>query len=704
MLHAPTSENKTGTESSRTQQAEPEMELERQVHPFGLGWSARQSSVGSGESATTRFGQRRVQLGKMQQAYGNQAVLRMMGRSPNVTASPLSQTGVLQRKCACSNSAGLSGTCAECQEKGEESMLAGIQTKLTVSKPGDEYEQEADRIADQVMGMPEPRIQRICPECEEELQRQPMEEEEEEETLQTKPLAEQITPLVQRQAELMEEEDEEMLQTKTASGQPQTVSSSLKNRITALQGGGQPLPQSERAFFEPRFGADFSQVRIHADSRAAEMAQSVNARAFTYGHHIVFGSHQYIPGGQNGERLLAHELVHVMQQQGSLPRIQRTPEIEWERRNREGGVTSLSHLHLILWNFGVNSSELKDAHQRALTQFAGRPWHLHASSEVEIQGHTSESGSERLNAQLSEDRAMCVFDYLVDHGVDENRLWTIGYGEDIPWRTDGTPAAMARNRRVELIRNEPSPSPLIPPPTPPTPHLICGPDITRSLQRVLTDLRSSFRSGQIQMRGEPLEGLEPITDRDRRRACQTIRGLGSGSIIDGAIAWDITDLYLNNTGWLYEEPYLDENNNYICGIPTRGGTPGTESIENSPCGNSVRVGNGCYLAGTVNYALFGEMIGLCQEHFGQRLGLHPILRTHIGLTEMRRLVSIWKRFDRDDPVPPTLWAEAGYLRSIPPSHPVAQNRAHCTGECSEPCERNFSWVWIPIFPFDLDAL
>ncbi len=216
---------------------------------------------------------------------------------------------MIQRKsgsCACG------GGCPRCQEQ------TLLQTKLKISEPGDRYEQEADRIAEQVMQMPEPSVQRqVEPEAEEELQRQPLEEEEEEEeeTLQTKPLAEQITPLVQRQAEPMEEEEEEeTLQTKTTSGQPLTVSSSLQNRITALQGGGQSLPQSERNFFEPRFGTDFSQVRIHAGSQAAETASAINARAFTLGRDVVFGAGQYQPSTFEGRRLFAHELTHVMQQ------------------------------------------------------------------------------------------------------------------------------------------------------------------------------------------------------------------------------------------------------------------------------------------------------------------------------------------------------------------------------------------------------
>ncbi|MEP0916980.1 DUF4157 domain-containing protein [Leptolyngbya sp. DQ-M1] len=193
---------------------------------------------------------------------------------------------------------------------------------MTIGQPNDPYEQEADRVADQVMRMPEPKIQPLCPECKDELQRQPIEEEEkEEETLQTKPLAESITPLIQRQTEATEEEkqmeEEETLQTKTASGEPPTVSSSLQNRITALHGRGQPLPQSERNFFESRFGADFSQVRIHTDNQASEAARAVNARAFTLGQDVVFGAGEYQPRSAEGRRLLAHELTHVVQQRGT---------------------------------------------------------------------------------------------------------------------------------------------------------------------------------------------------------------------------------------------------------------------------------------------------------------------------------------------------------------------------------------------------
>ena len=122
-----------------------------------------------------------------------------------------------------------------------------LQAKLRIGQPGDIYEQEADRVAEAVMRMPEPEMQR---------QVEP-EEEEEEEILQTKPLVDQITPLVQRQVE-EEEEEEEMLQAKSGEDATSEVSNGLELQINAIKGGGRPLGESERAYFEPRFGVDFS--------------------------------------------------------------------------------------------------------------------------------------------------------------------------------------------------------------------------------------------------------------------------------------------------------------------------------------------------------------------------------------------------------------------------------------------------------------
>ena len=91
--------------------------------------------------------------------------------------------------------------------------------------------------------------------------------------------------------------------------------------------------KSERAFFEPRFGQDFSHVHIHSNLKAAEMARALNARAFTVGCDIVFGTREYAPGTHEGRRLVAHELTHVVQQaEGADGIIQRTATVRHRRR------------------------------------------------------------------------------------------------------------------------------------------------------------------------------------------------------------------------------------------------------------------------------------------------------------------------------------------------------------------------------------
>ena len=159
-----------------------------------------------------------------------------------------------------------------------------IQAKLTIGQPNDIYEQEADRVADQVMRMPETKLPKVCPsdggfpKCAVEPGK------ERGKTVQAKVNAE-----------------------KTSEPTPE-----FQSRINTLN--GRPLPESEQTFFEPKFGMEFSKIRIHTDSNAAQMAASIQAKAFTVGNDIGFGQGEYLPGTDSGRRLLAHELTHTVQQ------------------------------------------------------------------------------------------------------------------------------------------------------------------------------------------------------------------------------------------------------------------------------------------------------------------------------------------------------------------------------------------------------
>jgi len=181
------------------------------------------------------------------------------------------------------------------QTIGNQVVSNWIQTKLKIGQPNDKYEKEADRIAEKIMTMPSSTCASY-----------------EEERLQPK-LIDEISPIIQRQ-ETEEEEEKEIIQPKRITDEGEKEIPEIETYISRTRGLGNSLPPGIRAFMEERFGVDFSNVRIHADSEAARMARALNAEAFTYGRDIYFGEGRYRPETTEGKKLLAHELTHVVQQ------------------------------------------------------------------------------------------------------------------------------------------------------------------------------------------------------------------------------------------------------------------------------------------------------------------------------------------------------------------------------------------------------
>jgi hypothetical protein len=217
---------------------------------------------------------------------------------------------------------------AETQEELIQSKL--VQPKLVVGQPGDKYEQEADSMAAQVMSMSAPPANSGL------VQRQG-EQEEKEPVVQKSPLADSITPLVQRQsaetevqrkcAKCEQEEQEEQVQTKSllqraAENGSNETSSNIESQLSSSKGGGNPLPDEVRSFMEPRFGADFSSVRVHSDAAAVQMNKALGAQAFAHGNDIFYGAGK--SPGKN--ELTAHELTHTIQQGGGVQAKLETPD------------------------------------------------------------------------------------------------------------------------------------------------------------------------------------------------------------------------------------------------------------------------------------------------------------------------------------------------------------------------------------------
>ena len=174
-----------------------------------------------------------------------------------------------------------------------------LQTKLQVNTPGDTYEQEADGVAEQVMRMPKPQLQRTGADSD---RRNP-----------------QAPPVC--------------LRTQSVEGNCSREVAALHIVHEVIHSAGRALDPSTRKFMEPRFGYDFSGVRIHTDARAAELAGAIQARAFAIGQEIVFGAGEFAPETSHGRQLMAHELTHVVQQergaaQSSPGTIRRQPKTE----------------------------------------------------------------------------------------------------------------------------------------------------------------------------------------------------------------------------------------------------------------------------------------------------------------------------------------------------------------------------------------
>jgi hypothetical protein len=199
------------------------------------------------------------------------------------------------------------------QEGKEDLPWRWLQPKLVVGQPGDKYEQEADLMAQRVMSMTQPAnpqtIQRSS-EGEDEVQRSP--------------LAESITPLIQRSATEEQEIQTQLWLQKADLGSKFQATAGLESRLAGERGGGRPLDEEVKGFMEPRFGNDFSSVRIHTGSNAVQMNQELQAQAFTHGSDVYFNEGKYNPGSNEGKQLLAHELTHVVQQTGAKT-LQRKP-------------------------------------------------------------------------------------------------------------------------------------------------------------------------------------------------------------------------------------------------------------------------------------------------------------------------------------------------------------------------------------------
>ena len=353
------------------------------------------------------------------------------------SAPAASAPGLVLRRCACG------GGCPACRTRASG-------TALPVNTPGDAYEREADRMADAVMSAaPVPRTEESstatlrrcacggsCPSCRKK-----------------------------------KEEGEDLRRDEAGAGGAPGFAPPIVHDVLASP--GRPLEARTRGWMEERFGADFGGVRVHDGGRAAESARAVDAHAYAVGSHLVFGAGRYAPGTAAGDRLLAHELTHVLQQRrahpaAAVPMLQRqqapaeeepsckdaprrlgdiTPEMPCDRPTIDltgmSGSPQLHHFH-----FCLDSDVLLGTSANAIRAFVlGQA----ATTTFVVHGFASTDGAEDYNQRLSCHRAQRVFRELRNAGVRAEQVREVsGVGETTAF-SFGDPTLSDANRVVVVF-------------------------------------------------------------------------------------------------------------------------------------------------------------------------------------------------------------------------------------------------------------
>jgi outer membrane protein OmpA-like peptidoglycan-associated protein len=456
----------------------------------------------------------------------------------------------------------------------------------------------------------------------------------------------------------------------------------------ALASPARPLDAETRAFMEPRFGHDFSHVRIHADERANASASAVDAYAYTVGEDIVVEDSRFDSRTAEGYQLLDHELAHVVEQSGQPPRLQRWAHCTPARLSleecppRESGEVARARTSpmvffgrlndpgsgargVLISNFDIGSDRIKPSlpstiyWQQFLDQVVAN------GSQLNILGFTDCEGAQAGNERIREARANAVYDILPP-AVKSLVLSRAGAPIQDCITENSNAAERTLNRSVALVwagssvvtfeedeRVEAE-----------VPKFVCGPDVTAEVSAAVAGIDTAFAGWSSGQKEDACDALDSVTT--------------------GACAWDIVQLH--NNAWIHK--------GYRPTCATAGASPG--------CGDSVQVGSECYYAGSANYVIFGKMCRLCANYY---LSI-PLINTgyaRFTRSAMDQLIDIYKGSGVTGLATPAgnfresvAWANAGYDGWPSGGTPPAGDRSHCRPVCPTPYRGgSFTVEWAP---------
>ena len=344
-----------------------------------------------------------------------------------------------------------------------------FQRKPVIGPANDSYEQEADRVADAVVGGQKnvvqskgiSSLQRKCNACEEEeaqakffttennVQRQV--EEEEEEAVQPKSMNSS-----EAFSQPETEEEEEEAQPKRESSLPTKASPGFYSLLNQSRNDGSHLNKNVQREMSDSIGADFSNVRIHTDNRAAEMSQSIRAKAFTIGNDVYFNKGQYNPESTSGKHLLAHELTHVVQQNSCAQKVDKTSSHSSSEIVQKAGdpaavpagltcPTSLTADAPTGSNLYFSQGTAATGGMAANLRTIRNDWFASGGNTLlQVHGYASTEGDDGANWTLSCNRANNVRSELIRLGIPSYAINVVAHGET----TEFGPAARANRRAV----------------------------------------------------------------------------------------------------------------------------------------------------------------------------------------------------------------------------------------------------------------
>lgn len=307
-----------------------------------------------------------------------------------------------------------------------------LQTKLTIGKANDLFEQEADRVASEVMRMPGQQKPANLDEAaagNQSIQRQCACHGTCDKCKKNQLSLKRVSPSASASAEV-----------------PSSVES-------VVNSPGSPLAATTRAFMEPRFGRDFSQVRVHADAGAAKSARELGALAFTVRNHIAFAAGRYSPGSGESNRLLAHELAHVVQQGAARSLIEKGgSDVGYSGESQVSGVIQRAGDPAAIpvpfacptdltagtpagpdLKFPERGTTVDASHNAQLTTFVAAWIAGGGTDDIVVHGYASTTGAsspggEALNWTLSCERAEHVRDALIARGIPPVHITVVAHG------------------------------------------------------------------------------------------------------------------------------------------------------------------------------------------------------------------------------------------------------------------------------------